>query len=178
MKWANEILDRLQKVFSKIIYIDGNHCETRVKNFREKYASVNTKHIFNSYLQMKLDQRRIEYINYNDWLDIGELSITHCMYHGSSCHKKHYLAAGGNSVVFSHVHHVETHSYVSRGKTKMSWSLPAMCSLNPEYLKNQEQNWSNGYGTIHFRPNGFFNLYIHNIWDNQLILPSGHVIVA
>jgi hypothetical protein len=55
----------------------------------------------------------------------------------------------------------------------MSWSLPAMCTLNPEYIKNSENNWSNGYGTLHMKPNGNFNFFTHQIWDNELILPNG-----
>lgn len=178
MKWSNDILDEVQSVFNRVFYVDGNHCEERIRLFREKYCPPVAAHLFNSYTNMRLAERGIPYIEYNDWLDIGEVTVTHGMYHGPSAHKKHYSACGSRSVIFSHVHSAESHSYTVRGNTKMSWSLPAMCTLNPEYIKNREQNWSNGYGTLHMKPTGHFNFFIHNVWDEELILPTGQVLKA
>ena len=114
--------------------------------------------------------------NYNDWLDFGQLSITHGMYHGPSAHKKHFQACGGRNVLFGHVHSSECETFVSRGVSKSAWSLPAMCELNPHYIKNSETSWQNGYATVFMKPNGNFNLNIHLVLDNEICLPTGDIL--
>ena len=51
-----------------------------------------------------------------------------------------------------------------------------MCGLNPFYIKNAENNWQNGYGSLFMKPNGNFNLYTHLVFDDELILNTGTVI--
>lgn len=173
--WGNEMLDHLQNIFPSIIFIEGNH-DWRFKWFMENHSPVAYQHKFCLPSQLQLRSRNILHVNYNDWVDLGKLSITHGMYHGTTCVKKHYEASGGRSVVFGHVHRYECRPFVSRGETRQGWSLPAMCHLNPEYIKNTESNWSNGFGVVHAKNNGNFNLNVHQIWDDELIWPDGSVI--
>ena len=175
IKWANDILDDLQTVFNDIIYIHGNH-DWRYLWFMNQVNPA-FAHNFDIHKQLRLDERKIDYVYYNDWLDWGNLAITHGMYHGTTCWKKHFEASGnGKSVLFSHVHCHDIKSFITRGKTKHSISLPAFCELNPHYIKNRETNWSNGYGQILMRPDGNFNFYCHQVWDGKLTLPSGRVL--
>lgn len=170
--WGNEVLDKLQEVFKEIIFIYGNHDERY--NWFKTQISPAYEHNFDVGRNLHLDKRGIDYVNYNDWLDWGhKLSITHGMYHGTTCLKKHYEASGAKNVIFSHVHHHDIKSFQVRGDTINAISLPAMCDLNPEYIKNRETNWSNGYGQILMRPSGQFNFYCFQIWDNKLDLPTG-----
>lgn len=171
LAWANEVLDDLQTVFKDIIFIEGNH-DWRYRWFMEKVNPA-FSHNFDYRKILELDKRGIDYVNYNDWLDWGNLSITHGMYHGTTCWKKHYEAAGSRNVIFSHVHCHDIKSFIVRDKTRHSISLPAFCELNPHYIKNRSTNWSNGYGQILMRPNGDFNFYCHQIWDGKLALPDG-----
>ena len=174
-EWANECLDRLQDVFKEIIFVYGNH-DWRYDWF-QGIISPAYSHNFDLKSKINLDKRGIDWVGYNDWLDWGDhLSITHGMYHGTTCHKKHYEACGANNVIFSHVHSHEVRAFQVRGNTRNSISLPAMCDLNPDYIRNSENNWSNGYGQILMRPSGEFNFYCHQIWDNKLHLPEGYVI--
>lgn len=176
MHWGNFILDDLKKTFNEIIYIEGNH-DDRVRWFSEsKFCPSAYKHNFNIATSLQLTKRKILHVKHNDWLDIGDLSITHGMYHGSTCLKKHYEACGGRSVIFSHVHRAECKAFVSRGKTRKAWSLPTMALLNPAYIKNSENNWTNGFGEIVFKPNGHFNVFINEIYDGELCLPNGEVL--
>jgi predicted phosphodiesterase len=177
-KWGNDMLDYLQTIFKHIIFINGNHDNPRVDIFREQYCPIGYKEHFHLGKALKLQERNIGELNYNDWLDFGKLSITHGMYHGSTCHKKHYEAAGSRNVLFGHVHSSECKTFTVRGESRSAWSLPAMCELNPHYIKNAETNWQNGYATVHMKPNGNFNLYIHTIYDNELILPDGRILKA
>jgi hypothetical protein len=176
IKWANETLNALQSVFKRIIYIFGNHCKPRVDFFLNNHCPEAYKPNFNFIEDLKLRQRNIGWVEYNDWLDIGNLTITHGMTHGSTCLKKHYELSGGRNVIFSHVHSAECKTFASRGVTKAVWSLPSMANLNPHYIKNSDVSWQNGYGTFMMKPNGNFNMNIHLVIDNELCLPTGQII--
>lgn len=173
LMWGNVVLDELQAIFPKIILIEGNH-DWRYRWFMDLADVPHAyKHHFDIEKRLRLKERGIPYVYYNDWLDIGDLSVTHGMFHGVSALKRHYEASGGRNVIFSHVHHSDAKSFRARGTTVKAWSLPAMCDLNPEYIKNTDNNWTNGFGSIHIKSNGHFNMHIHEVWDGELILPNG-----
>lgn len=177
LKWGNDTLDALQSVFSEIIYVEGNH-DWRYRDFMAKCPGDYAYH-FDYRAKLNLNKRGIRYVDYNDWLDIGsKLSITHGMYHGSTCHKKHYEASGGKSVIFSHVHYIGCKSFHVRGDTHQVWSLPAFSELNPDYIKNRETNWSNGFGIINIHSDSTFNFNIFQVWNKRVILPDGKVLEA
>lgn len=173
--WGNDCLDELQKVFTEIIFLSGNHDKPRVDGLLHDCPDA-YKHNFNFKASLKFAERNIVFIEYNEWLDIGDISITHGMFHGPSALKKHYLAAGARSAIFGHVHHDNKESFMVRGKTRQVNSLPAMCDLNPDYIKNAETNWTNGYGLLNVKPSGHFNYHCFTIWDGELVLPSGKVL--
>lgn len=176
IKWANDTLDSLQSVFNNIIFISGNHDNPRVDNFRENFCPSAYQEHFHLFKQLHLEKRKIGWVEYGDWLDFGAVSITHGNFHGPTALKKHFEACGGRNVIFSHVHTSECKSFTSRGHTRCAWSLPAMCDLNPHYIKNNDTCWQNGYGTLTMKPNGNFNFHTHLIIDNELILPNGEVL--
>lgn len=169
--WANDMLDRLQKTFDWIFFLEGNH-DWRLGNFGDNYAPKEYRQFFNLKNLLQLDERNIRSIGYNDWLDIGDLSVTHGMYHGSTALLKHYNACGRN-VVFGHVHQLGVRSFIRRGHTVQSWSSPCMSKLNPDYIKNSENNWSIGYLMANMKSNGHFNLNALQIWDDELVTPNG-----
>jgi predicted phosphodiesterase len=176
IKWGNDTLDDLQVVFRNIIFVNGNHDNPRVDLFREQYCPTGYKEHFNLGVKLNLLKRNIGEVEYNAWLDFGKLSITHGMHHGSTCHKKHYESSGARNVLFGHVHSSECKTFSVRGESRSAWSLPAMCELNPHYIKNAETSWQNGYATVYMKPNGNFNLHTHVIYDNELLLPTGEII--
>jgi|GEM_PF-6880564 len=170
-QWGNDRLDELQELTDHIYFLEGNH-DWRYRNFADNYAPAAYVHNFDLSIQLRLKEREIVFIGYNDWLDIGNLSITHGMFHGTTHNKKHYEACRKN-VIYGHVHHHNCTSFFSRGDAKKAWSLPCACKLNPDYRKNTDSNWTNGYASIMMKPNGNFNLHIHEIFDNELYLPNG-----
>lgn len=174
--FGNSVLDRCQDKFKKIIYVEGNH-ELRVRWFAEQeYCPAAYKHQFCLKNQLRLSQRSIDFVEYNDWVDIGDnLSLTHGMYHGPSALKKHFDAAG-KSVIYGHVHSAEVKAFSCRGKTKKAWSLPTMGTLSPEYLKNAVNPWTNGFALVSLKPNGHFQIHVLEIWDDELVLPTGEVL--
>ena len=177
-EWGNKILDEMQNLFDYIYFIGGNHCCFRYEMFMHEYCPSAYRHNFNLPLQLKFRERGIPHIKYNSWLDIGKLSITHGMFHGASALKRHWEASGGRNTVFGHVHHDDCKTFRARGDSVKSWSLPAMCDLNPDYIKNSDVNWTNGFMTINMKSNGNFNAHTHNVWDNELILPNGKLITG
>ena len=173
-RWGNRILDELQSVFNKIIFVYGNH-DWRYDWFISQ-APPAYSHNFNVNIQLRLDERGIDTVGYNEWLDFGDnLSITHGMYHGSSCLTRHFNACLKN-VIFSHVHNYACKAFQVRGNTKQSWSLPSMSHLNPGYVKGREMDWSNGYGVINMLPNSNFNFNVFQVWDGRLVLPDGTIL--
>lgn len=172
---GNETLDELQSVFSQIIFINGNHDSPRLINIIGCTGSE-YHYVFNINKGLNLEKRKIPEIGYNDWLDYGDVSITHGQAHGSTAVKKHYEKSGGRSCIFSHVHQFELKSFHSRGKTTQCFSLPAMCELNPDYMRNTDNNWSNGFGEVLMKPSGHFNFNVHQVWDNELVLSDGTIL--
>ncbi len=167
--WGNKTLDELSSMFDEIYFIEGNH-DWRAQNFMETDCPDQYKYNFDLSIRLKLAERKIKHIKYNDWLCLNgdSLYITHGIYHGSNAHQKHYLACGGNNCIFGHIHHDDVKSFISI-KTKKSWSLPSMAHLNPSYMKNRENNWTNGFGIISFYQ-GKFWVNIYNVFDNRLIV--------
>jgi UDP-2,3-diacylglucosamine pyrophosphatase LpxH len=166
--WANDMLDKMERTFDEIIFIDGNH-DWRAQDFRDKYSPIAYKDNFDLEINLKLKERGIKHIDYNAWLDIGHVSITHGMYHGASALKKHYEASGGRNVIYGHVHQANSVSFIRRDDTAMAWSMPCICELNPDYLKNKDNNWSNGFGILSMRSNGHFNFDVKLVWDRELV---------
>ena len=175
-EWGNKVLDEMQGITDYIYFNAGNH-DWRYDNFKDNWAPLAYAHNFDYKKRLNFEERGIPFVDYNDWLDIGELAITHGMFHGATHLKKHYEACG-KSVIYGHVHHSDSKSFYFRNETKKAWSLPCMCNLNPEYIKNRDTNWSNGYATVAMKSNGNFNVHIHEIWDNELILPDGTYLQA
>lgn len=168
-QWGNQILDELQEVFEEIIFIEGNHDWRYLDFARSTHCPAAYKANFDYRYRLKFAERGIRVVDYNSWLDLGNLSITHGMYHGTTCLKKHFEACEGRDVIFSHVHHYSCKAFVARGKTKYAYSLPAMCDLNPCYIKNRETNWDNGYGQIWLFDNGEYNFHVNLLVDHKYI---------
>ena len=133
--WGNKRLDEIQIVSDITIFMEGNH-DWRYREFMNTDCPHNYRHNFDLDKQLRLEERNISFIWYNDWLDIGEhLSFTHGMYHGNTALQKHHQNCGYRNVVFGHIHQASSKSFHSRGRLSMAWSNPCMSTLNPEYIK-------------------------------------------
>lgn len=173
--WANTILDELQQVFKKIYYLKGNHSQ-RVDYFRDEFCLAEYRHHFDLKEKIGAAKRGIEVYEYNDYLDVGSVCLHHGMYHSPSHFKNHFLSAEGMSVIVGHLHRYERMAFVSRGKSKSVTSLPCMCHKNPQYMKNKDNSWDNGFGHLIVKPNSHFNLNVFCIWDDELCLPDGRIL--
>lgn len=177
VKFYNELLDRCEKIFKEIIVIEGNH-EVRIENFRDAYSPCAYRHIFDLPKLLRLKEREIKFVKYNNWLDIGaNLSITHGMAHGQSALKKHHEKVADRNVIFGHIHKAGMQSFQSRGKTVLSYSLPSMCDETNsafKYMKNADTDWSTGFAIANLmHGNVWVNIFITK--DGRLVSPNGFV---
>lgn len=173
-EWGNKILDEVQDLFDYVYFIEGNH-DIRYSVFSERFCPIAYSHNFDQRKRLDFKKRGIPFVHYNDYLDVGKLAITHGMFHGASHNKKHLLAAG-KSVMYGHLHTANSLAEFTRGELRKAWSLPCMCGLAPDYVKNRDMSWTNGYGTVSVKNNGNFNVHIHEIFDEELILSTGELI--
>lgn len=68
----------------------------------------------------------------------------------------------GTSVAFGHTHTMQTMSQVNPievKKKRAGWNVPALCDLNPDYMRNRPSAWVNGFAVVEMRPDDSFNLY-------------------
>jgi len=171
---VNTILDSLQRSFKKIIFINGNHDSLRINEFVKDIPLEYRPH-FSYRCKLRLQERGIAVVEYGDWLDVGEVSIIHGMYHNVNCHKTHHEDAG-KSVIFGHIHKGKMMPFKQRGKTHHVWSLPCMSTLSPDYTRKRTNDWDNGYGLLHVAFDGTFNFNLFTVWNNRLILPNGVIL--
>lgn len=175
--WGNEILDELATLSDHIYFTEGNH-DWRYRNFYENYSPFAYRHNFDYEKRLNLKDRGIPVVYYNDWLDIGALSITHGMFHSTTALKRHWEASGCRNVIYSHVHKSESKAFIKRNDTVKAWSLSAMCLLNPDYIKNTDNNWTNGYGQFTVFDDGHFSFHNHDIYFKRLALCDGKILKA
>lgn len=173
---VNEILDILEKHFVKIIFIGGNHDDLRIDEFKEAIPHEYRYH-FSLEEKLRLKMRDITFIPYGVWLDIGDITIIHGLYHNVNCLKSHYDDCG-KSLIIGHIHKARKQPFRHRDKTHHAWSLPCMSTLNPGYMRRKSNDWNLGYGLLHVIRNGTFRFNTFIIEDNYLILPSGELLVA
>lgn len=160
------ILDPICKVFTNVYFLHGNHDNPRIITFKN-LCPRGYQHLFNFERDLKFTERGIRCVGqYNDWLDIGKVSITHGMYHGASALKKHVDTAR-KSAIFNHVHVDECKAFDTRDAVLKAWSNPAMCNLNPHYVKNADLKWTNGFGELNVFHDGLFNYKIHTVYKNR-----------
>lgn len=166
-----KMLDVLQRHFSRVVWISGNHDTPRVAKFLPNCPFEYRPH-FDIKKELELEKRGIPLLEYGDWLDITPaLTITHSNWHNATCLKKNFEACGKN-VIISHVHRHEVKAFITRGVTKYATSLPSMAYLNPEYMRNSENNWANGFGELNLYGNEY-SLYTHLWKGKSMILPRG-----
>lgn len=175
MVWLNRFFDRTEGVFSRKDYLLGNH-EFRWENVLHSLPH-HSHYLFNFKKDLSLHERGIECYAHNSWLDYGpNLTFTHGHSCSTTAKKKHYEKSGGRSVIFGHVHDYGVQAFGSRGHTHQVVSLPCMSTLNPAYLKENENNWSLGFMVLNMLPSGLFWWNVFQIWEDRLVLPSGLVI--
>jgi hypothetical protein len=175
--WMKDRLDTLQETFETVYVAGGNHDQWRIYDFQQsRYCPHAYKHYFDLPELLELDKRKIPFINYNEYYDLGEnLTLTHGYAHGTRANHKHYYDAQ-KSIIFGHVHQASMVPFASRGHSHLSISLPCMTSTRADYARNTPNNHSQGFGQVNLRADNIFHYYHHLVWNDKLVLPNGKVV--
>lgn len=119
---------------------------------------------------LDLKKRGYESHKYNHFSYLGKLRVTHGIYTGQNHAKKH-VEAVGKSVLYGHVHDIQTYAKVTaEHDTHMAFSNGCLCDLNPSYLKDKPQNWSHGFAIVYVFPNGNFQVDLKRILNGRCVL--------
>ena len=165
LEWGKNMLDRLKKVFKKIVFVAGNH-EIRYDN----------KQIPSAY-RHNFDYRKLfsgmVFVEYNDWLEIGKTRITHGCYHGMSHLKKHHALSPAFNTIVGHLHRHEILAMANIDGVTKSISLPCMRSIDAGYLKNAPTNWSRGFIIMNVDKSGDPHFCCLENKNGEMILPCG-----
>lgn len=177
---ANAILDRHQSIIrkrnpkAKFTLLLGNH-EDRVRKFTEKHPQV--KGLIDLEVNLHTKKRGIKVVYCypkGEIHKVGKAYFTHGLYTSSGHAKKHVDAFGVN-IFYGHVHSIDMHSKVLRGKNRtiVGQSLGCLCRYDLDYVGNNPTNWQQAVTTFFIRPDGHFNHYVSSLFNHRFTAPNG-----
>ncbi len=160
---GNAFLDKITPHCRRLVYITGNH-----ERFLEDAIERNPEFdgIIDLDKNLKFAERRkkgteIVYLpKYGDCWNLGKLWFTHGMFTGQHHASKHVLAYG-RSIVYGHVHDVQSFVKVSPidvDDKHIAISLGCLAKKNPHYMRSRPNNWTHACGPGLVRSDGTFNL--------------------
>ena len=168
---GNIILDefdkRLPKKCDKRFWF-GNH-ECWIYDLEEKYPQL--EGFFNIKEELHLEERGyIVYEKENHIERVGRLSIAHGIYCGVNYLKKH-LESFATNVMIGHLHklRVRTSSSPAKELAAIGYSIPCLCNINPDYMKNKPNEWVHGFGVLYLYKNGYFDVDLKRIIRGKFI---------
>jgi len=168
--WFEWLLSKLMPLltdYSCLYFVEGNHEERLRRPNLDKFMLEEYRHNFEIQKLLKIKERGINFIYYNDWLRIktksGNLMLTHGIYCGANPIKKHVDVARC-SVMFGHTHERGVRSFKNVEGTFMGFNNPCLCNTQPRYMEGRPHNWSVGFSTIQISDEAFFvnQFTIHN----------------
>ena len=175
-EWFEWFLSELVKLvdYEHITFVEGNHEERLRRHDFKSSILIEYAHNFDLVKQLKLVERGIQFIKYNDWLRIstasGSLMLTHGIYCGANPIKKHVDVAR-TSVMFGHTHERGVTSFRNVDGTFMGFNNPCLCNLQPNYMEGRPHNWSVGFSTIQITDEAF---YVNQFTTHNGLLYDAH----
>lgn len=170
---ANKELDYLQKYCKKITYLEGNH-EDRVGRYIERHSEL--EGTLDLPKVLKLKERGIKWVKYNDLYKVGKLYMTHGCYTNKYYAQK-TLDMFGCNVVVGHVHRPQkAFTTAKMTDSKMCWGLGCLCGKEPDYMRGRPSSWENGFAVAYIEDSsGKFSMYPIEmsrtgsfIWDGKV----------
>lgn len=103
---------------------------------------------------------------FNDFLTIGNLAWTHGWYWGVY-HAAMTMKEFVGNVLYGHVHHFQSDSKNRHFKKKeyIAQSIGCLTDRYPEWKGKKPTRFQNGFATVEYRSNGYFNVNPHVIID-------------
>jgi len=172
-EWFYKEIRELVDKDENITFMAGNH-EQRVE--RPKFRDLmpfEYEPWFNLRRQLKVEERSMRYLNYNDWLRIktakgGDFYFTHGVLCGANPIKKHMdLMRQASGIMFGHTHERGVRSFKNVGPTHIGFNNACLSDLSPGYMGERPNNWSIGASIMTFD---------HNWWYvNQFTVNNGEL---
>ncbi len=164
-EFDRQILQPLEKALgknSKRVWIVGNH-----DAWEQEWFEKNPQWIgFDRPELLNLKARGWKTVENTKTFNIGKLVTIHGnQFTGYTpvCPAKRAVESYTASVLQAHTHSPQSFTRVSpvdKDQTWMGYVSPAMCELNPSYMKNKPSSWANGISIVEIRSNGDFNCYL------------------
>ena len=114
-----------------------------------------------------LKEFKIEAIEYNALLKLGNAYFTHGLYTGANYVKTHIDVLKKN-IFFGHEHTAFRGSQTSVDGLIEGASFGCLCKLDAPFLKGKPNNWVQGFGTFEFISTGEFSWAFHRIHNGKL----------
>jgi hypothetical protein len=155
------------------IYLEGNH-EDWINQFLVYGANpqlfdgleqlgleINLRKLLN------LDEMGFQLFKVNQIIRIGLAGFSHGLYTGDTHAKKH-LGKVKSTIFYGHCHDGQSYEDTSIEGMVEAQSFRCLCDLNPKYLKNRLNNWSNGFGQLEFFRDGSYSKVLHSINQGRM----------
>lgn len=150
---------------TKMIFIIGNH-EKRIDWYVEKNPEMFGG--MDMVKDLELDQMEMTIVDFEDFIEIGELAWTHGWY-WNMYHARKTMDEFIGNIVYGHVH---THQVWCKNAHMSKKQLMAMCCACltdrfPEWKGKKPTRFQNGFVTCNYRAGGRFNLDHHMIINGE-----------
>ncbi len=160
---GNAFLDKITKYCERLVYITGNH-----ERFLEDAIERNPEFdgIIDLDKNLKFAERRkagldlVYRPNYGDLWNLGRLWFTHGRYTTKNHAEKH-VTAYERSIVYGHVHDVQSFVKVSPIDVEdkhIGLALGCWAKKNPRFMRNQPNNWVHACAPGIVRSDGTFGI--------------------
>jgi hypothetical protein len=141
------------------IWMDGNH-DDWLNQYLEQHPQMAGSIERQNTLHLK--SRGWEYFPCGSIVRIGRLCFIHGETLGGKYHAQTAVDRYCTNVAYGHFHTMQSAVKILPHNAEQRWvaqSFPAMCGLNPTYLRNKPTAWVNGFGIFEFYDGGFFNMW-------------------
>jgi hypothetical protein len=163
-----ELLSPLERLAPKAdkTWIDGNHSDW-IYQYLEEHPQM--KGAIEPDKALRLKERGWRYLRCGSIFKVGKLNWIHGETLTGRYHAQTAVDRYCSNVVYGHFHTVQTAIKILPQDANQrwgAWSMPAMCQLNPTYLRNKPTCWVNGFCLVEYFEGGLFNV-------NQIIVNKG-----
>jgi len=163
--FKNEILYNLTPY--KKVWLSGNHERWVDLAIKE---NPNTRGYWEIYNNIDMNIEDILLLPFeNSELMLGNLVVMHGRYTVEWHAKKTAYVYAPYSVVYCHTHDCQkfTKKTMVGHHPQMAEAIGCLCHKNPNYMKNQPNNWINAFGVTEFYDKGLFNHQTIHIVNNK-----------
>lgn len=168
-----DILKPLEKTGAKIVWIQGNH-EDWARQYVERHPEL--EGMIEPELCLKLKERGIQFIPFNESYFLGKLEIKHGNYTNDN-HAKKTVTVHHKNVTYAHTHTYQVYTKERPPHDKdfhIARSIPVLSEFNPDYMKMRPHRWIPGFSIVYMRDDKFFHQYDIIIVKDSFIL-NNHV---